>query len=350
MLFFITGASGFIGGAIVDRLRREGRRVVALVRSKEDIPALEAKGVECKLGDLSSPRALAEAIGMASRVIHAAGIADERAPLDVHGWVNVAGTENLLRAAHHQGVRRFVFISSADATLRGEPRRGQGENRDLAVRPIGRLGRTKKEAEEFVATNFGREIETVILRPGIVWGAGDRHFLPRIARAAMEKRLRYIGDGKNFIATTHVENVVEAAIKGAMRDEAPFGLYYLPDPEMMTQERFLTMLTHALGLEPPRRGWPLRLHRLLAPLGRELGGFHHIEALRLGLSTSFDGANARSGLHYIGTVFTEEGARGIESWVRELGGLEGLLALERPIPSLASIENQKTLAFSEEFT
>lgn len=349
MLFFVTGATGFIGGAIVDRLRREGRRVVALVRSEQDVPALEAKGVDCRVGDLSSPRALAEAIGRASRVIHAAGIADERAPLEVHGWVNVAGTENLLRAAHHQGVRRFIFVSCADSTLRGQPRRGQGEQRDLAIRPLGRLGRTKKEAEEFVATSFGREIETVILRPGIVWGAGDRHFLPRVARAAMEGKLRQIGNGNNFIATTHVDNIVEAAIKGALRDEAQFGLYYLPDPEMMTQRRFLAMLTSALGLPPPKGSFPLGLHRAASRLGRELGGLHYIEALRLGISTSFDGAAARSGLHYIGSVFTEEGAKGIEEWVRELGGLEALFALERPIPGIESIEKQKALAFSDEF-
>lgn len=349
MLFFVTGASGFIGGAIVDRLRREGRRVVALVRSEDEIPALEAKGVQCKLGDLSSPRALAEAIGGASRVIHAAGIADERAPLEVHGWVNVAGTENLLRAAHHQGVRRFIFVSCADATLRGQPRRGQGEQRDLAATPLGRLGRTKKEAEEFVATNFGREIETVILRPGLVWGAGDRHFLPRVARAAMAGKLRFIGEGKNFVGTTHVDNVVEAAIKGALREEAQFGMYYLPDPEMMTQRRFLTMLTSALGLEPPKGSFPLALHRLASRFGRELGGLHYIDALRLGVSTSFDGAAARSGLHYIGSVFTDEGAHGIEAWVKELGGIEGLLAIERPIPGLGAIEKQKELAFSDDF-
>ncbi|NLE47578.1 MAG: NAD-dependent epimerase/dehydratase family protein [Sandaracinaceae bacterium] len=349
MLFFVTGATGFVGSAIVDRLRSEGRRVVALVRSEKDVPSLEEKGVECKLGDLSSPRALAEAIGGASRIIHAAGIADERAPLEVHGWVNVAGTDNLLKAAHYQGVRRFVFISSADATLDGTPRRGHNENRGLSTRPIGKLGRTKKEAEELVATRFAREIETVILRPGIVWGAGDRLFLPRIARAAIEGRLRSIGDGKNFIATTHVENLAEAAVKGALREEAAFGIYYVPDPEMLTQRRFLTLLTSALVLRPPKSGWGLGMHRMARRFGRELGGHGFIDAMRLGLSTSFDGSSARSRLHYVGAVFADEAAREIERWVNEIGGIDALLALEAQVPGLELIEEQKKLALSEEF-
>lgn len=345
MRFFVTGAAGLAGSAIVERLRASGREVRALVRRPEDAEPLRALGAEPVVGDLSDPRELVPFVEGVTHVIHAAGIADERAPLEVHGWTHVAATENLIRASRRTGVRRFVFVSCADVTLVGRVRRGVNEDQDPGRPPLGRIGRTKYEAEEVVLGMGSDQFEPVVLRPGWLWGPRDRTFLPRVAALGAEGRLSLVGDGSTMVATTHAANLAEAAEKASLSSLAAFGTYYVTDPQMVLQRDFLGGLAEALGLPRPKPGAGLLGRRVLGSVG--LGpprDFEPVEAYRLGISTSFDGARARGDLDYRGELSVDEGLAGLTAWVRGLGGPDAVRKIARPTPGLESIERQRRIA------
>ena len=115
MRCLVTGATGFIGGAIVRRLEAAGHEVVAYVREGSDSRSLQH--VERIVGDLGDPNRLAIAAANCDAMVHAAGIADPTASPDALGWAHIAGTENTINAAKQAGCRRLIHISCADVTL-----------------------------------------------------------------------------------------------------------------------------------------------------------------------------------------------------------------------------------------
>jgi 2-alkyl-3-oxoalkanoate reductase len=344
MKFFVSGAAGLAGHAVVEKLRASGREVRGLVRREADASELRAMGAEVVVGDLSDPRELTAQLEGCTHVVHAAGIADERAPLEVHGWTHVAATENLIRASRHAGVRRFVFISCADVSLMGRQRRGVNEDQDPGKPPIGRLGRTKYEAEEIVLGMGSDSFEPVVLRPGLLWGPRDRCFLPRVAALGCEGRLRLVGEGESMMATTHAQNLAEAAEKASLSPLAAFGVYYIVDPQMVLQRDFVCAMAEALALPRPRKGAGLFMRSLLGRLGAAPSDFEHVEACRLALSTSFDGTRARQDLDYRGELTVDEGFAALAEWIRSVGGAEAVRAMARTTPGLDAIARQRQIA------
>ena len=156
----VTGATGFVGQALIEEAGLSGVRVRALAR-REQAPC---DGVEWLRGDLADRAALARLVEGTQAVLHIAGVVNTPDPLGFHTG-NVVGTEALVDAARRAGVLRFIFVSSLSAR---EP--------DLSA-----YGRSKRHAEEVVQTSG---LEWTIVRPPAIYGPRDREMLELFRMAA----------------------------------------------------------------------------------------------------------------------------------------------------------------------
>jgi nucleoside-diphosphate-sugar epimerase len=202
----VTGATGFLGGHLVDRLLAEGREMIAVVRDPAKAAALEARGVAVVLGDLTGP--LATTLE-ADAFVHAAALSSNWGRRQDFFAANVTGTGRALVLARSMGVRRFVHISSPSIYFRLVDQFDVPEDMPLP-QPINAYAETKAVAEQLAlrATDIG----PVILRPRGIYGPGDAALLPRLVRAARRGPLPLLRDGQAVTGLTHVHDVVAAII------------------------------------------------------------------------------------------------------------------------------------------
>jgi dihydroflavonol-4-reductase len=214
----VTGATGFLGGYLVDKLLARGAHVIAAVRNPGKATALAARGVEVRRADLAEPDALARAFAGADAVISNAAVVSFTHPRETHA-TNVEGTRNVFQAIAHAGVKRAVAISSAAAYVPSPFERDE----QAALRPRARFiwdayGASKAEAERVAAALCAEHgVKLTIFRPCGISGRRD----PLLAEA-----LRKLGRFKvapfpvfTRIGVVHAEDVAEA-VALALENEA----------------------------------------------------------------------------------------------------------------------------------
>ncbi|MBW7905680.1 MAG: NAD(P)-dependent oxidoreductase [Phycisphaerae bacterium] len=261
-VFVVTGAGGYVGGAVARRLALDGRHVRGLVRRAEQAAELRRAGIEPFVGDLCDDGSLAGLLTGGEVVIHAAARADLRGRPGLFERDTVEATRGLLRLAGAAPPRRFVLVSSAavyGGSAFGAGRRAPGAAERPA--PWNHYGRAKLKAERCVREHCdGGGVPWTILRLGVVYGGEASALHDHVARLLRKGRLRLIGDGANRIATLHLDDAVEGIILAATHPEAAGRVYELASDECVTQAELLTAVAQALGLPPPTR----RLDRRLA--------------------------------------------------------------------------------------
>ena len=261
---FVTGGSGFIGGRLIRRLVRDGWRVRALARSDGSAAAVERAGAEAVRGDLDDVDAMrAGAVGC-EVFFHSAAVLGAWGKREEFERGNVEGTRNALEAARAAGVGRFVHVGTEAAILAGEPLRDVDETAPLRPDSKALYCSTKAKAEALVREAEG--IETVVLRPRLVWGPGDTGALPSMLAAVRSKKFAWIGGGRHRTETTHVDNVVEGLVLAAERGR-PGEAYFVTDGEPVEWREFATELLATQGVEAPSRNLPRPLAGAIVAVG-----------------------------------------------------------------------------------
>jgi nucleoside-diphosphate-sugar epimerase len=259
MRIFVTGASGFIGQVLCERLLAGGNQVSALTRR----PGSEPRGTRPVAGDLADGVRLGKALA-AERpdcVIHlAAEIASQRDARKVHA-VNVDGTARLIEAclgsagADASAGPRLVFASTV---VTGDAH-GELLTEDTPLPVETPYGRSKQEGERLV---LDCGLPAVVIRPSHVYGPGGWYVEELIARLRQPGRFAVIGRGENLWDVVRVEDVVAALILAIER--APAGsIYHVVDDEPIAFYDFMALTATALGVGPPRR-IPAALARVVA--------------------------------------------------------------------------------------
>lgn len=260
---FVTGGSGFIGGALIERLRREGWEVRALARSDraaERVRALGAEPVPGELDDRDSLRAGAEGCELAFHA--AAKVEDWGDPADFER-LNVAGTQNVIDACREAGVRRLVHVGTEAALMVGQPLVNIDEEAPLRPDSVALYSSSKAKAEQLVRAANGDGLETVVVRPRFVWGRGDTSLLPQIIEMVRSGRFRWVGGGRQLTATTHVDNTVEGLWLAGNRGPAG-AVYFVTDGEPVEFREFLTRMLGSQGVTIPDKSVPAAVARVAA--------------------------------------------------------------------------------------
>jgi 2-alkyl-3-oxoalkanoate reductase len=207
MRVLVTGGGGFLGGAIVRQLVARGDRVRSYSRSVH--PAVDS-GVEQIQGDLGDAAAMAQAVAGCDAVIHVAAKAGVWGPAAAYESANVVGTRNVIGACRQHGVRKLVFTSTPSVVGAGHDIEGGDESLPYPAKYLADYPRTKAIAERDVLAANGLDLATVALRPHLIWGPGDNHLVPRLLARARAGKLKIVGDGRNRVDVTYVDNAADA--------------------------------------------------------------------------------------------------------------------------------------------
>lgn len=324
----VTGATGFIGRHLVDRLLSEGHDVTALARNPAAIPLLKARGITAIRGDVLDRQSL-------ERLMTGSGAVINLARAKAHGSrpseafaVNVTGARNVARAAIGAGAQRIVHCSSA--SVYGS-RCGLVSETDR-LSPDSAYARSKARGEAALLKECGSRIETVVARITAVLGPRCMSWLP-LFRSAASGTLRLVGDGTNMHHPADVSDIVDGLVRCAFVTGAE-GFYNLAGPEPLTISALRDAMAKAASRDPEVADRIRHPKSYLRPM---IDAYYHfgviadkVAGLRPPLteSVAFLSANrildltrARTGLGYVPCVGVGEAAQRTADWYRR----EGLL-------------------------
>jgi hypothetical protein len=250
---FVTGASGFVGGAAAKKLAASGHNVTAMSRSERSDATIRAFGATPVRCDLES--VAAEHVGDAEVVLHCAAFVEQWGPRDAWKRFNVDGTARMLAAAREGRAKRFIHISTESVLWRGQHLRGVDETYPLAPNSPYPYAATKAQAEELVRTANAPGFETIVLRPRFVWGPGDTTLLPLIETMAKSGRWMWVDYGRAMTSTTHIANLthaIELALSKGRGGEA----YFILDDGVRPMREMISGMAAARGLTLPDKSVP----------------------------------------------------------------------------------------------
>lgn len=254
MKIFVTGASGFVGGAATRALIAKGHKVVAMSRSERSDKAIEAMGakpVRCDLDTLEAAH-----LKGCKAVVHCAAFVEAWGPRDAWYNANVLGTQRVLDAARAAGVKRFVHIGTEAAIVHGQDIHNADESYPLSPDSPYPYCATKAQAELRVrAANEPGVFETIVLRPRFIWGPGDTTLLPTVEAMAKSGQWMWVGGGTAMTSTTHVDNLVHA-IELALTKGRGGEAYFILDDGTISMKDMITGMAASRGLTLPDKSIP----------------------------------------------------------------------------------------------
>jgi nucleoside-diphosphate-sugar epimerase len=263
---FITGASGFVGGAVVAALKGQ-HEITAMSRSPASDKKIEALGVEpvrCALG--AAPK---EALAGVEAVIHCAAFVEEWGTWREFWEGNVEGTKQILKVAREAGVKRFIHIGTEAALFHGQDMIDVDETYPLALNSPFPYSRTKAHAEKAVREANAQGFTTIVIRPRMVWGPGDQTILPAIIGMIKKGSFAWIDGGKAKTSTTYIGNLVHGIAQALTKGKGGAVYFVLDDGGPVVFKEFAMWMLACAGVTAPTRTVPGALIRTIAFIGEK---------------------------------------------------------------------------------
>ena len=327
MKVLITGATGLLGGHLLQELQQRGEQIRVLVLPVENAEKLIAQGVEVVRGDVTDASTLASAVRDIEIIFHLAGMMGVDRPLADYRLVNVTGSENLYRAAQAAGVRRFVHTSSHTVYGLGY---GRFLTEEDALRPDpDPYSITKAEGDHLMRRLMLRsDVETVIIRPGTFFGPGDRLHFGRMAQRMKNGKGIIIGRGDNALPFCYVTDVVQGFLLAAYHEKAPGNVYNISHDHPLTQQEIFTAIADDVGGTRPTRHLPYYPIYFGSIAAEKIAHITHSRPMVTRLGVMMFGTDnrhsvekARRELGYEPKVDIREGIRLAAAWFNA-GGME----------------------------
>jgi nucleoside-diphosphate-sugar epimerase len=321
----VTGATGFVGKRLAERLIGEGALVRVLARTPSKAADLSKAGAEVVAGDLTRPDTLGPAAAGCDVVFHCAAAVGEAGDDDVFRRTNVDGTRAMAEAALAAGVGLFLHVSSVAVYGLDPPDHVDETNPFDGSNNI--YCETKIGAEEEVRRVGEKGLRHVIIRPANVYGPGPSVWTVRPAKLARAGRMFVVAGGTGYCNPVHVDNLVDAMFLAATNETAVGRDYIVSDGAPVPWSEFFGYYGRMVGMKKlPSLPVPVAIAAASAmAIAAKLTGKRPPltpQSVRfLTRKAVYDIAKVRKELGYEPRVNLGDGMRETEVWLRREGYL-----------------------------
>ena len=318
----LTGGGGFLGRYIAKALLERGYQVVSFSRKRYHF--LDDLGVVSYQGDLCNIDQIIEAGSGCLGVIHTAALAGIWGKHNDYMVTNYQGTCNVIEAARRLNIKQLIYTSSPSVAFDGRDIQGLNEGIPYAKKFFCSYSYTKRLAEEAVLAANSNDMQTLALRPHLIWGPDDPHFLPRLLQRSKEGKLFRVGHLSNLVDVIYVENAAAAHVDAlktmALNPNLGGKAYFLGQEKPVKLWKFIDQLLVAGGQKPLKSKsipFPVAfaLGYIFELIYKATGAFYRdppmtrFLALQLSKSHYFNHDRAKRDFAYKVRVSTDEGLR-----------------------------------------
>jgi nucleoside-diphosphate-sugar epimerase len=317
----VSGATGLVGGHLVEYLAAHNYDVIAIGRNKDKLSHFKSPAIEVRVADIEDPAAVSKAISGAEVVVHAAATVDPYGSRDSIFATNVGGTKTILEAAKAQDVKHFLYISSLSVIT------GQGDlynvDESEPLKPCGEAyADSKVEAERTVMSekdNPHTKMKVTSLRPGFIYGPGERAWMPRLINSIATGKAMLIDHGKKETNVIYVENLSRAIMSAILNEKAYGQVYNLTDGQKISKKDLFDAIADGLSLPRVKKVVPGAAAKVfceivssVAPMmgtdtQRKLARFSKAAFRLAGVNQGFSIAKAERDLNYVDRVPFQQG-------------------------------------------
>lgn len=320
----ITGATGFVGGALARALLAEGIELIALARPTSQRDHLADLPITWCEGDVTEPATLKGFLDSADGLIHAAGMLGQAGvPEATYHHLHVQGTENVLAAAAQANLGRILYVSSPGVL---GPIIGPPADETAPLAPSNPYERSKAAAEAVALRYAANGLTVTIGRPEFIYGPGDRHVLG-LFRAVQRGLFFYIDGGRHHCSPTYIDDATNGLLR-AFHNGRPGEIYHIIGPRPVTFREFGETIAQALGVRPPWLSLPKPIAWLGAAVLETIGRLTPITPplTRTGVAffsedRRFSWQRAYDQLGYTPQVELPDGVHRTITWYRQQGWL-----------------------------
>lgn len=323
MTILVTGATGFLGSALVMELLKRQQSVRILARDEKKARVQFGNAITIIPGDITDIVQVQRAVDGATLIYHLAGrLYHPSIPASIYRQVHVEGTRTLLSACKAQtSLRRIVHVSTTGVHgVTGKIPVAE----DAPYAPTNSYEATKIEGEQLALQAYQEHgLPITVARPGLVYGPGDLHLLGFFA--SIKKGLfRVIDGGGALLHPVYIDDMIAAFLLCAERHKAIGHSYNLAGERAVSVRELATAIAHALDRELPRGSIPLWLANLASDIFAAMPGMKGERApltrSRVKFLTNdrvYDSSRAKNELGYTPKIDLEEGIRRTAAWYKK---------------------------------
>lgn len=326
----VTGGGGFVGLGIVRQLAARG--VETAVVGRNSYPEAEKLGARVYQGDIRDRDFLRRAFQGCDTVFHTAAKAGIWGRAKEYQEINVRGTENVMAAARNNNVAVMVYTSTPSVVFNGKDLGGVDETVPYAEKFLCHYALTKAMAEKMVLAANSEAFRTCALRPHLIWGPGDPHLVPRLLDRGRRGMLKQVGDGRNLVDITYIDNAVDAHLLAADKlwnsASAAGQAYFISQGEPVNLWNWINELFARVNIPLVSRRVSFDKAYFAGNLLEGLYYWLNMEkeprmtrflAEQLAKSHWFSIARARQDLAYSPRISTAEGMNRLLAWIKDSG-------------------------------
>ena len=323
----VTGATGFLGTHLCNRLLDEGFEVSILARAPDKAQKFEGRVAKTVIGDIADKKAIAELVDGADLVVHlVSNFRTASGPPESYRHINVDGTETVLEASKKAGVKRFIHCSTigVHGSVKSTP-----ANEESPFNPGDLYQETKVESENMVRASIGKSaMEIVIIRPCSIYGPGDMRML-KMFKMLSKRMFFLVGPCRENFHAVYIDDLIDGFMLALEKPEAAGETFIIGGESYLSLKEYISVVAEAVGAPPPWLKFPywffysaaVIVETVCVPLRIE-PPLHRRRVRFYKNNRAFNIQKAINRLGYQPKVSLQEGMKRTAQWYRKNGYLD----------------------------